>query len=293
MKKHLVQHYGPLLDEIEEIGEFLRFSEQAFIIGAEEGGTLEEDWGTVEGRVLQILMLYALNTSYSIRLLTTYRQTLEAFALLRIRLEQGILFSFLIHSKPEDGFIPYVQDIGRVDYRAYQSLDKDPELRDLLAELTPWKIDAAKILASLNEKMIDPDFDLEKDKLKRKWTKLSLYDMAVCRDQKLPECEAPMSTELTKLYLGLYKPSSIIVHCDTGCLTDNFLTLNSLPGGGKQLGPQLVYFFLNLIHVANLDLLQNYEMLYFLNKPGKKRIAELYKRFTNVFEGTLGIKEDK
>ena len=101
-----------------------------------------------------------------------------------------------------------------------------------------------------------------------------------------------MSTKLTRLYLGLYKPASIIVHSDTGSLTDNFLTLNSLPGGGKQLGPHIAYVFLNLINVAQLDLLQSYEILHFLNKPGKKRITKLHERFVTYMADALKIDVD-
>ena len=292
MPQNLAQQYGPLLDHINELGELLQFSEQAFIIGAEEGGNRAEDWGTVEGRVLQLLMLHALNTSYSVRLLTTYAQPIEAYALLRVRLEQVILCSYLIHSEPEKGFVPYAQDVGRVDYRSFQSLDQDPELRDLLAGLIPWKIEAAKAEAARNERMSDPDFDLDKDKLKRKWTGLSLYDMALHRDRVIPDGAPPMSTKLTRFYLGLYKPASIIVHSDTGSLTDNFLTLNPLPGGGKQLGPHIAYVFLNLINVVQLDLLQSYEILHFFDKPGKDRIANLHQRFVSYIAEALEIDVD-
>ena len=287
MRQRLVQQYGPLLQNADGLEDLVRFSEQAFLVGAEAGGTRPEDWGTPEGRVLQLLMLHALNTSYSVRLLTTYAQPIEAYALLRVRLEQVILCSYLIHAEPEKGLIPYIQDVGRVGYRSFQSLDQDPELRDLLVELIPWKINEAKAEALRNERLIDPDFDLEKDKLKRKWTNLSVYDMALHRDRAVPEDKPPMSVKLTRFYLGLYKPASIIVHSDTGSLTENFITLNPTAGGGKQLGPHTGYIPLNLINAAYLDLIQNYEMLHFLGKGGKSRIADLYREFRSYLAQAL------
>lgn len=289
MPEGLVQQYGPLLQHVHELGDYLRFSEQAFILGSEVGGNRADDWGTLEGRVLQLLGLHALNTSYSVRLLTTYAQPIEAYALLRVRLEQVILCSYLIHAEPEKGIIPYTQDFGRVNYRSFQSLDQDPELRDLLTELMPWTIEDAKAQATQNERLIDPDFDLDKDKLKRKWTNLSLYDMALYRDKIVPQDEPPMSIKLTRFYLGLYKPASIIVHSDTGSLTENFLTLNPTKAGGKQLGPHIAYIFLNLINVAHLDLIQSYEVLHYLRKPEKRRIADLYARFKEHLAKDLGI----
>ena len=283
MSKPLVQQYGPLVRHMADLADLLWFSEQAFVIAADEGGDRPEDWGTIEGRVRQLLMLHALNTSYSVRLLTTYAQPTEAYALLRVRLEQAIVFSYLVHAEPEDGLVPYVQDIDRVDYRAFQGLGQDEEVRDLVAALFPGKIDAAKAAASENERLVDPNFDIETDRLRRKWTTLSLYDMAFHRDRRVPQDEPLMATtQLVRLYSGLYRPASIVVHSDTGLLTDNFLTLNPAPDGGKQLGPHVGAVPLNLINLAQIDLLQAYEALYWLENPARSRIAAVHQELQDL-----------
>ena len=108
------------------IDRFLWISEQAFIRASEIIGKEANDWNNKNARILQVLMYHALNTSLSIRLLTTNAQTLEAFALLRMRLEQLIVSSYLIHSK--DGFNSFLDDLSRIDHRAVKNLDKDQSL---------------------------------------------------------------------------------------------------------------------------------------------------------------------
>ena len=277
MPKALVQQYGPLLPHLDDIADLLWFSEQAFVVAADEGGDRPEDWGTTEGRVRQLLMLHALNTSYSVRLLTTYAQTTEAYALLRVRLEQAIVFSYLVHAEPEKGLVPYIEDIDRTDYRAFQGLGQDELVRDIVETLFPDKVEAAKKVAAENESRRDPDFDIETDRLRRKWTNLSVYDMALHRDRGVPEDEPLMTqAKLTRLYLGLYRPASIVVHSDTGLLTSNFLTLNPTSEGGKQLGPHVGAVLINLVNLAQIDLLQAYEALYWLGSPGRSQITALH-----------------
>ena len=292
MPKKLVQQYGPLLPHLDDVADLLWFSEQAFVVAADEGGAQPKDWGTIEGRVVQLLMLHALNTSYSVRLLTTYAQPTEAYALLRVRLEQAIVFSYLVHAEPEKGLVPYIEDIDRTDYRAFQGLGQDELVRDLVQTLFPKKVEEAKKVAAENESRRDPDFDIETDRLRRKWTDLSVYDMALHRDRAVPEDESLMSrTKLTQLYLGLYRPASIVVHSDTGLLTSNFLTLNPTSGGGKELGPHVGSVLLNLVNLAQIDLLQAYEALYWLGSPGRSKIAALHAELQalvlSAFTGTF------
>ena len=293
MPKSLVQQYGPLLPHLDDVADLLWLSEQAFVAAADEGGARPEDWGTIEGRVVQLLMLHALNTSYSVRLLTTYAQTTEAYALLRVRLEQAIVFSYLVHAEPEKGMVPYIEDIDRTDYRAFQGLGQDQRVRDLVQTFFPDKVEEAKKVAAKNENRRDPDFDIETDRLRRKWTDLGVYDMALHRDRAVPKEEPLMAqTELTQLYLGLYRPASIVVHSDTGLLTSNFLTLNPTPGGGKELGPHVGSVLLNLINLAQIDLLQAYEALFWLRSTGRAKVAalhgELQTLVTEAFVGAFG-----
>ena len=177
----------------------------------------------------------------------------------------------LLPNSFRDGFIPYVQDIDRVDQRAVDSLDQDEELRDLLKGIAPHKFEFAKAIAELNEQSIDPDFDIENDRLKRKWTKLNTHDLALHRDRLTPEEDDIISVSLRRYYLTLYKSASIIVHSDTGALTENFLHVHRQ---GAHPSPRLAYVFINLVNCVHFDILQCYEMLHHFDMPEKEQLAE-------------------
>jgi len=121
-----VQEYGPVIGhpDFPEVSELVWISEQAFLKCSEHVNRVDEIYSTDEGRVYTILMYHALNVSYSVRLLTTYAQLLEGHALLRTRLEQVIKCSYLLHADPEDGIIPFMQDVGRVDHGMAQYIKR-------------------------------------------------------------------------------------------------------------------------------------------------------------------------
>lgn len=274
MEKYL-QKYGPILDLIPDVGKYIKYSENAFVLGENVGGSSKEDWDNVIGKMLSVLMYHALNTSYSVRLLTTHAQSLEAFALLRVRLEQLIVCSYLIHTEVEKGFLPFLQDCQRGDHRAVESLKVDPKLFGIIEKIFPEKIDDAKKKAYLNETMIDPEYDFQNDRIKKKWTNLKTYDMCINRDKNVDTDDPISSIKLQHFYLTLYKPACSMVHSETTILTNNFITF--LNG---NIGPQLGYTFANLVNLAYIDIIQSYEVIKFVKSNDKMTpFLDLFKDF--------------
>jgi hypothetical protein len=271
----LVKKYGPLLDVLPELKRYLRFSEQSFVIASEQGGNSPEDWSSVEARILSLLMYHALNTSYSIRFLTTHGQPIEAFGLLRIRFEQLIVSSFLIHSSPEEGFTAFNSDIGRTDYRYSNAIQNiDPNLYATIESIFSEKIEEAKIDAHFNELINDPDFDFENDKLKKSWCSHNKFKMCELRDKQSDKNDLISSVRFTHLYLSIYKSASLFVHSEPAILTKNFLSShNGIPF------PNNFMVITNLINLAQLDLIQTYEVLKHIKPEASEKHKEMYMQF--------------
>lgn len=274
----LKQAYGPLINAIPELIEYLNISEQAFILTSELGGSSSKDWGSPEARVLSLLMYHSLNTSYSVRLLTTYAQPIEALALLRVRFEQLIVSSYLINSERKDGFETFLTDINRTDYRYSQAIKNiDPEIYGTIEKVLEDEIELAKLKAIFNEKSIDPNFDFENDRLKSNWTTLNKYSMCSKRDKLVDEEDPIQSLKLSQIYLSIYKTSSIFIHCETGILTENFLS--NYKG---QISPNATLVLTNLINVAQLDLIQTYEVLKFIKPTKTQKLIDLYNVYNRM-----------
>lgn len=275
---HLKQTYGPLIDAVPELKEYLNVSEQAFILTSELGGNSPEDWGSLEARVLSLLMYHSLNTSLSVRLLTSFAQPIEAFALLRVRFEQLIVSSFLINSEKKDGFESFISDINRTDYRYSQAIKNiDPVIYGSIEKILKDELELAKLKAFFNERSIDPNYDFEKDQLKSNWTSLNKYAMCIKRDKLVDENDPIQSIKLSQIYLSIYKSASIFIHCETGILTENFLS--NYKG---QPSPNIALVLTNLINVAQLDLIQTYEVLKFIKPNKTQKLIDLYNSYNKM-----------
>ena len=259
MNEKLLQNYGPIFDQIPDLSElkkYLKFSEQAFLTAQEITGNEAKDWNTPEGNILTLLNYHALNTSYSVRILNTYVQSLEAFALLRVRLEQLFVCSYLIHSEAKDGFEEFIQDINRSDHRYAKSIENlDPSLFGIIENIFPDKLDHAEKKAFVNERSID---------------------MCLHRDKKINEEDPISSIKHQHLYLSIYKSASIFIHSETGILTDNFIQVSN-----RQIGPQMAYLLTNLVNVALIDIIQCYEVVNFIKPAKTQKMLDLYSDYSS------------
>lgn len=283
--RELSQDYGPVVrdERFPDVSKLLWISEQAFQKCSQHVDAAPEKYASREGNVITILMHHAYNVSYSVRLLTTYVQLLEAHALLRTRLEQVIKCSYLLHVDPKDGLIPFMQDVGRVDHAMSQYVRRqDSDLYDLMIKIFPDKIEEARERAVEQEKQIDPDFDPEAGKIKEGWTDLNTYDMAKKRDGMISDDDPITGNKLQWYYLTLYKSACKFIHSGAACLTKNFITVRDT-NRGLEVGPQITYLFTNLLQVAHLDILQCYEVMkYFGAEKEAETLVSLHEQYKEI-----------
>ena len=285
----LMQTYGPLIDIAPELKEYLFISEKSFILASELAGSSSANWGCKESRILSLLMYHSLNTSLSVRLLTTFAQLNEGFALLRIRLEQLIISSFLINSKKNIGFEPFFLDINRTDYRYTEAVkNMDSSLYHQLENIFPDKFTAAKLNAVFNERKSDPSFDFESGKLKKSWSNVNKFKMCTERDEAVDQNDLIQSIKLSRLYLSLYKPASVYIHCEPGILTENFLACTD-----GYPSPRVALLLANLVNLAQIDLIQNYEIVKFINREKTQPLSDLYQSFSTAIKRDFSFLEEK
>lgn len=280
MKLHLT--YGQLADAIPSLKDFLWVSEQSFIRTAEIIGADPKDWQSPEARALKLLMVHALNTSQSIRLLVTHGQPLEALALLRVRLEQLIVCSYLLNAPNEVGFKPFLADLGRINHRAIDNLTKDADLKRVIQSVTGIDESKARSEAINVEQYLDPNFDPASDRISRKWTDLSTFDLALHRDKYASQTDPITSLRFVWYYLGIYQNASIFIHSETGILTPNYLASDR----NREPAPQPAYVLLDLTLLAQYDIVQCYEIVGRFKKP-QHRVGELMTELRKALDRPL------
>jgi len=181
-----VKEYGELTNSISGIVPFIEISEEAFRIYIE---TMNDNLPILEfGNNYEFykMLAQAKNNSYSIRLLCTWGQPIEALALLRIRLEQSIIASYLLYENPKEGieaYKNYLPNAEKQSIQLYESLgtNEDKLFKELMPDL--YSIIKEKI-EEHKEKY--PDSDLESNNPRNKWTNKSIYKLAKRRDELAP-----------------------------------------------------------------------------------------------------------
>jgi len=256
--------YGPLLKQIPMLGRFIKFSERAieiYVKALEKNPKLALE---APAGIFNLLFFQAKNSSYSARVLSTWGQPLEALAILRIRLEQAIISSYLFYEDFEKGFGAYIKHYTDIERAAAATLKKEPpDFYGIFKD----KLDKHEAKYS--------NFDFENDKPRKRWTNKSIYKLAKRRDELAPKDGMIKHISFEKYYQSLYKTASSIVHCDISALSDNFVDVS--PDG--RLMPQIYYIFSTLMECAHLDIIQCYEQLNFFEIDRNKDLEILYKDF--------------
>ena len=153
----------------ESIASFEAISEKAFTLFEKR---TQENWEHLSKAVhhLFLRMEYqAKTTSFGLRLINSWAMSLPAFALTRIRLEQTIVCSYLLHEDESVGLGPFVQYIPVTHHQQAKAAIQDPDIARLLSKTNFSGLEAEAIQA---QEAITPGFSLEKDKFQRNWTKL-------------------------------------------------------------------------------------------------------------------------
>ena len=267
--------YGAIIEVSSNLKKFIHYSEKSFRWFIEETYRNPSVLLTNNNSIFNNICCIAKNTSYSIRLLSSWGQPIEAYMLLRIRLDQLINCSYLIYEDPDLGINSYMNYYPKFHKRILNSLENDLLLKKSLQNIFP------KLFENLDEKIafvdeyirqkIDNDTSLPKDN----WTKFNVRDRARERDKYVLNTDDISKNSLEELYINIFKVSSSVVHSDASAISNNFYTVN--PNG--ILIPQMHYIFISLIQNALMDIIECHE----LSRKFKFNIGQKYYDLYNAF----------
>lgn len=253
-------NFGPY-SKWESVAAFASLSDKAFTLFDD---LVERHWTLLSRPVhhLFLRMAYqAKTTSLSIKLCNSWALCLPAFALTRVRLEQTIISSYLIHEDESVGLSPFVQFIPIGQHKAMRVVMEDPALAKELAHIN---VSAIKAEAGKAQQDFAPNFTISNDKFERKWTKLDLRSMAKKRDALVKGSALIFKESLERQYISVYVQASSIVHADSSSLSYSFLDLFKTPEGGAVLMAVPSWALIVAATTASYDILQCYEILEWL-----------------------------
>ncbi len=271
------KEYGEIVNRLPEIIPFIEISEDAFKIYVE---TIN-----INLLILEIennyefykLLAQAKNNSYSIRLLCTWGQPIEALALLRVRLEQSIISSYLLYENPKEGIEAYRNYLPKAENKSIELFESlGAEEKKLFEQLMPDIFSMIKENIDVHKEKY-PDNDLEKNNPISKWTTKSIYKLAKRRDELAPKNDSISGISFEQYFKRLYHFASSIVHSDSVSTSEHVLTKS--PTGIMM--PQILYIFTDLMECAQLDIIQCYEQLEYFKIDKKKEFRELHQRYLN------------
>jgi hypothetical protein len=160
------------------------------------------DYDSASRRVVYALSVNAEATSLAARLAVTYSLVMPAFALARVRLEQCIVASFLVHAPHEEGMSRYLQHLPIQAFEIARKFKQYFESDEDLSVLERVAADAQRRLAQEH---------FREGRFERTWSPLKLFEMAQRRDAlALPESHIPWKLEAE--YWQLYPLMSLAVH---------------------------------------------------------------------------------
>ena len=159
--------YGPILGILErELAPFIKISEKSFRCFIEAISRKPYLLKNKYNFILHHLLSNAKNNIFSIRLLSTWGQPIEGYALLRIRLEQLIVASYLINEKPDKGIEAFDKHYPIIEYNILKANDKNDNLKLALSFLFPEYGNGYSERINILQKQIKESSEIEGDKFK-------------------------------------------------------------------------------------------------------------------------------
>ena len=212
-------------------------------------------------------------TSVALRNANSWALNLPAFALTRVRLEQTIVCSYLIHEEEAVGLRPFVAHIPIGEYRGVKAAIEDPDLAPHLTDRV--SLDTALTSAVNAQQDLDPSFDIENDKLSRSWTQLDLRSMARRRDELVAQKDPRPGHRLEAHYVSIYKVASSVVHADGSSLSYRFMDVIGVEGETPVLMAVPSWAPIVAASTAHYDILQVSEILGYFGCAPKDDLAAL------------------
>lgn len=265
-------NFGPYTSW-QSVADFTEISERAFSIF---NTYIKDNWSQLSRPVhhLFLRMAYqAETTSFSIRLSNSWALCLPAFASTRIRLEQLIVCSYLLHEDENVGLAPFVQYIPIGSHKGLRVAMEDPSLARELVKIVDMTLSEAEAVKA--QEALTPGFSLKNDKFQRAWTNLDLRSMAKRRDKLANSRHQNLKHSLEREYISIYKVGSSIVHADCSSLSYNFLDLFPSPPGQPVLMAVPSWAVIVTASTAHYDVLQCYEILEWLGISTADRYSQL------------------
>jgi hypothetical protein len=231
----------------------------------------------------------AKTTSASIHLLNSWLYCIPALGLLRMRVEQCIINSYLIHEDRLQGLQPFVQHLSISRLLSSKEALND----DRLAPFLPDRQLASEVLRSEavdSQLSLDPAFDPATGRFQRKWTSLDLRSMCLRRDQlvrKKAEQEWWIKDPLELTYITVYRLASSVGHADCESLSFHYLDVFPGPDGHEPIlmadprwAPTIACF------CSMLDILQFFETARWLGTNPTEDCQQLKKDWIALRERT-------
>jgi hypothetical protein len=274
------KYYGSIYEE-EIVKEFYKIS---FEVDKIILNVLEKEYNFETNSyeyIMKELLKYSFETSQSLRLILSHSIIRSAYALLRVRLEQMIVSSYLIHSDKKEGLDNFILHSGISLYKNYSSTASfsnfTKETMDKFLSAVGVNEKYYKDLANLAQKEKRSEFRPETDKYDRDWTSLDLRSMAKKRDEFVNENRELFSTPIEYYYSSLYKGGNSVIHSDAIIASSSFFpSMNSM--WYKNLALNNSYF----------DMVQGFEISKFLGLDFKKEFTQLNEEYFLNLKGSLG-----
>jgi len=265
--------YGPILNLLEsELSPFIKISERAYRYFIETVNRKSHLLINKRYFLINLLVSNAKNASYSIRLLSTWGQPIEGYALLRIRLEQLITSSYLIHDQVSNAVEKFISYYPVIEYNYLKVNDANENLKLALSIFFP---DANTLY---NERMnelrsqIEGTFQIKNDKYQRKWTEHNINKLAELRDSLVDQNDRISKIKMLDYYNTIYRLSSSIVHSVIASITKLFLGTSS----EGVIKPHEIYVFIDLVAVSLFDIIQCYEAATYLKFNIEDKYLKLF-----------------
>lgn len=220
----------------------------------------------------------ARTTSQSIRTLIQTSSIVPAIALARVRLEQVIVTSYLIHEEPKVARVPYLMHYPIDAYRNHKGAIEHP---DLAKHLSQSALQTTRAVAMSAKQFMDPAFDGTEAKLSRsKWTNLDLLSMARRRDVLTKDLKGPSPSPLELSYLSFYRDFSSVTHTTSMSISPEFVSLIQVEDGSLRFEPDPVWGQYLAMTLSHWDILTTYELLEAVGKPQGAELKALNDRWT-------------
>jgi len=218
------------------------------------------------------LLYHAETTSSAIFLLINKGLLLQSLSLCRVRLEQVIVTSYLIHEVVEVALAPFVYHMKIKQYRDAKMVNEDP----VLSSFFDKNIDFIRTEAAEAQRTMNPSFEKASEAFCRKWTNLDLLSMAKKRDRLTKDADAISKKPLELVYKSLYPLLSSFVHCDMASVSQDFLKIfsfdNEKPG---VLMPDPSWAVIIAGYCCLFDIIQIHETLAYVDKGSFDYYKEL------------------